>query len=278
MSTRTQKSATRPGPQRVIWATRSPDGPATLDMEVVGGRAEARAWGRGAGWVLEQAPRLIGADDDLDGFAPDHPVVARLARENPRFRIGRSDRVLEALVPAVLGQKIQTAMARRSLDKLRRFFGEPAPGPHGLWLQPSAETLATLPFHEWHRVGVERKRATAIRRAAARVNRLEEITTMTRAEADRRLLAFPGIGPWTAAIVRTAALGDPDAPLVGDYHLPNTVSWVLAGEPRGDDARMLELLEPFRGHRGRVTMLLKFSGQSAPKYGPRLSYWSIESI
>lgn len=71
-----------------------------------------------------------------------------------------------------------------------------------------------------------------------------------------------------------SAMGDPDAVAVGDYHIPNTVSWALANEPRADDARMLELLEPFAGHRGRVTMLLKFGGISAPKYGPRLSLWS----
>jgi len=56
---------------------------------------------------------------------------------------------------------------------------------------------------------------------------------------------------------------------VGDFHIPNTVSWALAGEPRGSDERMLELLEPFAGHRGRVIRLLKSAGFSAPKYGPR---------
>jgi 3-methyladenine DNA glycosylase/8-oxoguanine DNA glycosylase len=65
------------------------------------------------------------------------------------------------------------------------------------------------------------------------------------------------------------AYGDPDAVSVGDYHIPNTVAWALAGEPRGDDARMVALLEPFRGHRGRVCLLLEAAGIRAPKYGPR---------
>ena len=55
---------------------------------------------------------------------------------------------------------------------------------------------------------------------------------------------------------------------VGDFHLPNLVAWALAGEPRADDARMLELLEPYRGQRARVIRLLELSGIRAPRYGP----------
>jgi len=278
MSTRVQKSTSRTGSGTIIWPSRTPAGAATAEIIDRGDHFQARAWGPGADWIMDQAPRLVGADDDLSGFEAHHEIVATLMRRHAGFRIGRSDRVLEALVPAVLGQKVQTAMAKQSLGKLNRFFGERAPGPHVAWLQPTAEQLATLPYHEWHRLGVERKRAGTIRRAAERANRLEETSTMTRADAEQRLLAFPGVGPWTAAIVRTAALGDPDAPMVGDYHLPNTIAWALAGEPRGDDARMLELLEPYRGHRGRVTMLLKMGGQKAPKYGPRLAFWGIEDL
>jgi 3-methyladenine DNA glycosylase/8-oxoguanine DNA glycosylase len=89
------------------------------------------------------------------------------------------------------------------------------------------------------------------------------------AAAAARLRAYPGIGPWTAAEVTLRALGDPDAVSVGDFHLPNVVAFALAGEPRGDDARMLELLEPWRGHRARVVRLLEAGGIEAPKYGPR---------
>jgi hypothetical protein len=58
---------------------------------------------------------------------------------------------------------------------------------------------------------------------------------------------------------------------VGDFHLPNLVAWALAGEPRADDVRMLELLEPYRGQRGRVQRLLEASGMQAPRYGPRMA-------
>jgi 3-methyladenine DNA glycosylase/8-oxoguanine DNA glycosylase len=66
------------------------------------------------------------------------------------------------------------------------------------------------------------------------------------------------------------ALGDADAVSVGDYHLPNTVAFALAGEARADDERMLELLAPFAGHRGRVVRLIEGSGITAPRRGPRM--------
>ena len=98
---------------------------------------------------------------------------------------------------------------------------------------------------------------------------------MAPAEARRRLTALPGIGPWTAAEVAIVALGDTDAVSLGDYHLPNQVAWALAGEPRADDARMLELLEPWRGHRGRVIRLVVAGAGAAPRFGPRTALRSI---
>ncbi len=67
------------------------------------------------------------------------------------------------------------------------------------------------------------------------------------------------------------ALGDPDAVSVGDFHLKNLVSWALAGEPRGTDDRMLELLAPYEGRRAHVVRLLELSGLRPPSYGPRLT-------
>lgn len=65
---------------------------------------------------------------------------------------------------------------------------------------------------------------------------------------------------------------------MGDYHLPNLAAWHLAGEPRGTDERMLELLEPFRPHRGRVLRLLQRGAGGAPRYGPRLAPSLIKGL
>ena len=94
---------------------------------------------------------------------------------------------------------------------------------------------------------------------------------MVLADAHARLAALPGVGAWTVAEVALRALGDADAVSVGDYHLKNVVAWNLAGKPRGTDDEMLELLEPFRPHRGRALMLIQRGGSTPPKYGPRLT-------
>ena len=93
--------------------------------------------------------------------------------------------------------------------------------------------------------------------------------------ARQRLEAFPGVGPWTAAKVALVALGDPDAVQVGDYHLPHIVAYALEGKPRSTDERMLELLEPYRGHRARAVRLIGLTGIGAPRFGPKMPLRNI---
>jgi hypothetical protein len=161
------------------------------------------------------------------------------------------------------------------------FSGGPkmvAPGLAGLMLPPHPAALLALPYHRFHRLGVERRRSETIRFACSRAVRLEETLAMDAPGAMRRLTAFPGVGPWTAAIVCRLSRGDPDAIEVGDYNLPRLVAWNLAGEPDGDDERMLELLAPYAGHRGRVLRLLTFGGDYPPRRGPRMAIRNFESF
>ncbi len=269
---------------RVWRATRTPDGPVTLHLELdcAAGTVHARAWGPGADWALATLPELVGATDDdtaltelLERDAP-HPGHARLRDLHRRLRglrIPRTRAVVEALVPSILEQKVTGKEARRSYRELVRRLGEPAPGPEGLvtglTVPPSAATLAATPSWTFHQAGVEEKRALTIRRVCARADRLEQLVDLPPALAQERMTGLPGVGPWTAAEVALVALGDPDAVSVGDYHLPNQVAWNLTGVPRSDDARMLELLEPYRGQRGRVLRLIGVGGHGAPAFGPR---------
>ena len=265
-----------------VWrATRTPAGPATthLTVSAAGGTVTMRAWGPGADWALASLPELVGAADDAEGFRPAlGSVVADLHRRLPGLRIPRSKAVVEALVPSILEQKVVGLEAKRSYARLVRGLGEPAPGPPGLMVPPDPKTLAATPSWAFHRFGVEHKRADTIRLACSYAARLEETVDLSPADARRRLTALPGIGPWTAAEVGLVALGDADAVSVGDFHLPNQVAWALAGEPRADDARMLELLEPWRGNRGRVIRLVVAGNGAAPRYGPRMPLRSIAGI
>lgn len=252
--------------------TRTPDGPGTLRLCRDSGGLTATAYGPGAAWLLDRADAIAGLRDDVSGFAdlaPRHRLVARLAREHSGLRMPATGRVFHHLVPAILGQKVTGIEARRGYLRLLAYFAEPVPGPNPrLRLPPDPAAVAATPYWVFHPFGVEQKRADTLRRAAARAVALE--ASVDAADATHRLTSLPGIGPWTAAEVVRATFGDPDAVSVGDYHIKNVVAYALAGEPRADDTRMLELLQPFAGHRGRVCGLLAAAGISAPKYGPRM--------
>jgi endonuclease III len=253
-----------------VWlATRTREGPATLHLARRNGTVDVRAWGPGAAWAATHAPALCGEEDDDSGFDPTHPLLARLHRESLGLRMPRTHAVFEALVPTVIGQQVTSEEAHESYRHLVNALGEPAPGPRRLKLPPGPHSLARTPYWAFHRFGIERRRADVIIRAARSVKRLEETVTMDLPSAYRRLQAFPGVGPWTAAKVAMVALGDADAVPVGDYHLPHSVGYVFDGTPRSTDDRMLELLEPYRGHRARVIRLIVEAGIAAPRFGPR---------
>jgi 3-methyladenine DNA glycosylase/8-oxoguanine DNA glycosylase len=257
--------------------TRTPQGPATVCYRADAGGIRVAAWGDGAEWCLAAAPELLGARDSLEGFAPTG-LVAELHRHFPGLRIPRSRAVFEALLPSILEQKVTGREAHNAFAAIVRALGEPAPGPVPLRLQPAPEVLATTPYWAFHPLGVERKRTAAVQLAASRARRVEETLAMAPADAHRRLQALPGVGPWTSAEVAIVALGDADAVSVGDFHLPHLVSHALTGEPRGTDERMLELLAPWPGHRGRVLRLLTRSGRYPDRRGPRMAVRSFTRI
>jgi len=268
------------------WTTRTAAGPATLHLAVQPGALTARAWGPGAELAVERAGRLVGVKPRREPTAAladaDDGRIAALARRRPGVRTLRTEAVFDALVGAIVEQKVSGTEAHRVWHGIVRTYGEPAPGPPGrdigLRLLPAPATLAALPYYAYHPLGLERRRAELIRAVAARAAWFEAIVDMPLPAAYARLLAVPGIGPWTAAEVAVRALGDDDAVSVGDFHIPSLVAWALAGESRGDDARMLELLEPYRGRRALVVRLLELSGVRAPRRGPRLALRRIEAI
>lgn len=265
---------------RGCWrASRTPAGPATTSLTVTGGHVDAEAWGPGAEWSLEHLPDLLGEHDvTLEAFDPPTGLVRDLLRSS-HARIGRSLAVAEALFPTILEHRVTGAGARRSYRALVHRLGEPAPGPVAeLRLPPSPDRLAATPSWVFHRAGVERRRADTIVRTMHRAVRLDEAATMTIPDAHRRLQAFPGIGAWSSNEVALAALGDPDAVSVGDFHTKDVVAYALAGEPRATDDRMLELLEPYAGHRARAVLLIERAGIGAPRYAPRVETPSIASL
>ena len=265
---------------RFWWAVNTPDGDGTVALAAAGPVVTATAWGPGAGWLLHQVPALLGDGDDWSGLdVSSVPVLHDIRRRRAGLRLTCTGRVLVELVPAILEQKVTGIEARRAWRYLVHRFGTPAPGPlGGLRVAPGADALRRIPSWEWHRAGVDGKRTRAILAAASVARRVEECAELSCSEATRRLQLIPGIGVWTAAETTQRALGDPDAVSVGDYHLPNLVTYVLTGGARGTDELMLELLEPWAGQRQRVMRLIEATGMTAPRFGPRFHYTDIRTI
>jgi len=257
---------------RTVWrALRTADGPATLRLSQLDRYTlEAEAWGPGADHaVSEVAPGLVGALDDPDAFVPRDELLAGIWRDHRDVLLTRTD-PFPVLIAAILEQKVTGHEARGAWREIVLATSDPAPGDPGLRLPPEAERLAAIPSWQLTKLGVVHRRAATLREVARHPKKIAALASGTLEEARAFLTKIPGIGPWTTAEVCRLALGDPDAISVGDYHLPHIVSFAFAGEPRGTDERMLELLEPYRGQRGRVEILLEASGITAPAFGPKM--------
>ena len=257
---RTSLQATGPVTARI--ARESPD------------TVHCQAWGPGAEEFVANLPALLGADDDAAGFTPTHPTVAAAARRVPHLRIGRTGRVLEALIPAVLEQRVPGADSFRSWRLLVTRFGMPAPGPapEVMRVPPAPGEWRRIPSWEYHRANVDPGRMRTLVGCAARAEALERQT-------DRSVLTtLPGVGVWTAAETAQRAFGDADALSVGDYHLAAMIGETLLGHRIDDDA-MVDLLEPMRPHRYRVVRLLEVSGLARlSRRGPRLPVQRISGL
>jgi 3-methyladenine DNA glycosylase/8-oxoguanine DNA glycosylase len=263
---------------RAVRAARTADGPATLALAAVGDRIEMEAWGAGAERALADGPALVGALDDWSTFRAHHEIVGTLRHRNPGLRLTRTGDLMGALIPAICEQKVTGQEARRAYRLMTRAVAEPAPGPFGLLLPPDPLRVAAMPSHAFHRWGLDGRRGETMRSVCRRASRIDALADRGLHDAKTALGTLPGVGAWTVAEVARLALGDPDAVSVGDFHVPSLVSWLLAREPRGDDARMLELLEPYDGHRGHVQLLLEASGVTAPRHGPRMEARSYADI
>lgn len=257
-----------------VWRTSRPDGePATVRVAARPreGDIEAQAWGPGADAVMDALPAWLGEQDEPEKFRPAHDIVRQAWRRAGPLVIGRTGQVMEALVPAVLEQKVTGVEAYRGWGALLRAYGDPAPGPapDNLRVVPDGRAWAQIPSWGWHKAGVTPERSRTIVRVSRVADALERTASMSSLEADQRLRSVSGIGVWTSAEVRQRTHGDADAVSVGDANLPHQVAFALAGERRATDERMLELLAPYDGQRHRAASLIAMHGPRPPRRAPR---------
>ena len=149
---------------------------------------------------------------------------------------------------AVLGQQVSVAGARTIAGRLAAEHGRRLGGSGPLrTLFPGAEVLAALKPDQ---LPMPASRAEAMLRLAS-VLASGDVTLDAGADRDvvaGRLLAIPGIGPWTVAYIRMRALGDPDAFLPSDLGVRRALeARGLPGDPRSA-ASMAESWRPWRSY------------------------------
>jgi AraC family transcriptional regulator of adaptative response / DNA-3-methyladenine glycosylase II len=171
----------------------------------------------------------------------------------------------EVAVRAVLGQQVSVAGARTVAARLVATYGEalpPSPAYASLThLFPRAEVLAEVDPED---LPMPRARGLALNAlcAALAAGDIPLDRSAERAEVRAKLLALPGIGPWTAGYIAMRALGDPDV------FLPTDVGVRHALRARGDDPRSAEQLsEAWRPWRSYALMHLWSSLAPAPAVG-----------
>ena len=259
-----------------VWRTTlTGDGPATMRLTQSGLHTlRCESWGSGARAAVDSAPVMLGALDDPTDFVPGNEALGVAHLRLPGLRIPRTERVLESLIPAILEQKVISVQAMASWRRLVRAFGTPAPGPVPLPMMvvPSVRAWQLIPSWEWHKAGVDPRRAGIVQVCLGLARQLEGATSLSAADASARLRVVPGVGAWTAAETAQRAFGDADALSVGDFHLSGMIGHTLTGAAFSDE-QMLTAMEKWRPHRYRVVRLLEVSGLGVkPRRGPRAAF------
>ncbi|MGF7121752.1 DNA-3-methyladenine glycosylase family protein [Rhodococcus sp. BE178] len=177
-------------------------------------------------WLdLDADPAVIDAALCTDSALADH-VAAR-----PGLRVLGSVDGFETAVLTVLGQQVSLSAARTFGSRFVTAFGTPTEFD-GFVSFPEPEKLAGLdPLVIQKAVGLTGARARTVQAlAAAASDGLELHPGVDPHEFRTRLLALPGIGPWTADYLSVRVLGDRDAYPSGDLVLRRALGVKTARE------------------------------------------------
>ena len=207
---------------------------------------------RRVGPLVGAARRLFDLDCDPAAVAEvlgNDPLLAPALAATPGIRLPGAVEGFEAAVRTVLGQQVSVAGATTLASRLVRACGTPlAHADGGLTHHfPTPDALAAADLSG---VGLTRARAATVGALATAVadGRIDLSPAADRDETNARLLALPGVGPWTAALVAARALGDPDALPASDLALRRTA---------GLDTRALQArAEAWRPWRSYATFAL----------------------
>lgn len=236
-------------------SVRLPHGTGVLSLTPVDGAIECGVQvddGRDVDAAVELARRVTDLDADPAAIVAalgDDPLLGPVVRAAPGRRVPGTVDGAELAVRAVLGQQVSVVGARTLAGRLVADVGEPLARPVGAvtHLFPTPAAIAAI---DPDRLAMPnaRKRALIGLCAALAAGDVVIAPEADRAELERRLLALPGIGPWTVAYVAFRALGDRDAFMPSDLGVRHALERLgHAGDPTSATA-LAERWRPFRAY------------------------------
>jgi AraC family transcriptional regulator of adaptative response / DNA-3-methyladenine glycosylase II len=239
-----------------------PNGPGVARLRIVPGQnwvecSLALADLRDVTAAVQRCRRLLDLDADplaISGFLASDPVIGPLAVACPgRRSVGAVDGD-EIALRAVLGQQVSVAAARRLAGRLAALHGGPLPASFGdagsealTHVFPDVATIAAL---DPGTLPMPRSRARALVGLAGALasGALCLDPGADREEAAARLVALPGIGPWTAGYIGMRALSDPDAFPPGDAGVLRALRTLGHVVGPGSDTGAAQAWRPWRSY------------------------------
>ncbi len=219
------------------------------------GRVEAKLWLDDRGDLdvaVASCRRLLDLDTDpapiVDALERDD-LLGAVVQQAPGRRVPGSVDGHELAIRAVLGQQVSLAGAATLAGRLVAAYGEPLERPRGpvTHLFPSAAAVADADPERLAMPGSRRRAVIGLAAALANGDVALE-GKMAPDEAESRLLALPGIGPWTVSYIAMRALRDPDAFMPTDLGVRHGLERLgYDGRPRSA-ARIAERWRPYRAY------------------------------
>jgi 3-methyladenine DNA glycosylase/8-oxoguanine DNA glycosylase len=241
--------AWQPAADRVVLRAEPVD-PTTLTVPLRRDEDTAPAGRAQFALAIERMRFALAVDVDLGEFRRrfrGDRLLGPLLRRMPDFRPRRRPWPWEALSAAVVGQLIEADRAVRIERRIAgRWGARIGDGRDALRDVPAAATIAGRAPAELASMDLAPSRAAALRRVAAVAGRCD----LAGADADRRLLAIPGIGPWTVQCLGFFGRGDMDSLPAGDLGYLKLVGRLAGSGQRASVAEVEEFYAPYAPYRG----------------------------
>lgn len=195
--------------------------------------------------------RQIASTDDisagLDALCRLDPRLAAIRNIAGDIPLRRSEPGFHSLASIIVSQQVSTASAKAIFGRFVKLI-DPL----------TAEGVLTAGDEVFREAGLSRPKVKALRAVAAAVVAgldLDALCRLDAADAIARMVAVPGIGPWTAEVYLLIAAGHPDIFPARDVALQTAVGHAFSMEDRPGEKALIAIAESWRPWRGVASRL-----------------------